>query len=133
VAGVTVFSSSVVRSTVSPLCASMRTQVSALLPPRCMLVCPSLGRTMRVNPPGRMRQDWAPSDSAKTRSKTSRGTMRRWALWPSQVGACDWGQWRCSVKASPAVASCSRQASLSALLRLLQSRPAKGVCKADAG
>ena len=80
--------SKVVRST-SP---SVRTQTSALLPPRCIeaMLCCTL--TMRASPPGSTRQERGPSDSANTRSMTERGEMR--AGCPGtllQVGICDSG------------------------------------------
>ena len=48
------------------------TQVSALLPPRCMEAMPALAFTSRARPPGSTRQDCGPSATANTRSMTER-------------------------------------------------------------
>jgi hypothetical protein len=67
---------------------SVSTQVSALLPPRCMVAISSEPPAMRVRPPGSTRHEPGPSETANTRRMSERGVRRP----PFQVGICDSGR-----------------------------------------
>ncbi len=73
----------------SPL---VSTQVSALLPPRCMEAMSAPVLATLVRPPRAARaRNPAPSLMANTRSISERGTMWPLSRWLRQVGICDSG------------------------------------------